>query len=211
MVKRLSLRLLWLLCLALLPAAAHAASLVEPQIGFSAERTLVVDGHTYQGKIWAMPGKERHEQTIQGLRPIFLLRADRPLAEIVVASIKTIVQLEMPPQLRLLDRGRLKQRPVGRDTVNGIATTRYAIDEVVPEGHAKGMLWFSRDDIPMRADGTFIDPKGKVTTVRWELSKVKIGPQPADLFEAPQGYSKLPPEAVAPLLGLKFKSAGPPK
>jgi hypothetical protein len=27
------------------------------------------------------------------------------------------------------------------------------------------------------------------------------------LFEAPQGLSKLPPEAIAPLLGLKLKSA----
>jgi len=202
MVKRWS----FLLCLALLPASAGAAGLVEPQIGFTAERTLVIDGHTYQGKIWAMPGKERHEQQIQGLKPVFLLRADRPLAEIVVASIKTVVQLEMPPQFRELDRGRLKKRPVGRDTVNGIATTKYAVDEVVPEGHARGTLWFSRDDIPMRADGTFTDPKGKVTTLRWELSNVKIGPQPADLFEPPQGFSKLPPEAVAPLLGLKFKA-----
>jgi hypothetical protein len=42
--------------------------------------------------------------------------------------------------------------------------------------------------------------------VRWELKDVKIGTQPADLFEAPAGYSKLPPEAVAPLLGLRLKS-----
>src|SRR5258708_3016331 len=39
------------------------------------------------------------------------------------------------------------------------------------------------------------------------LRHVKIGQQPAGLFEAPQGFSKLPPEAIAPLLGLRLKSA----
>jgi ribosomal 50S subunit-recycling heat shock protein len=74
-------------------------------------------------------------------------------------------------------------------------------------GHATGTLWLSRDGIPMKLAGSFTGQKGKVSNLRWELSHVKIGPQPASLFEAPHGYSKLPPEAVAPLLGLKLKSA----
>ncbi len=113
----------------------------------------------------------------------------------------------MPPELRVLGDPALKKHPVGQETVNGIATTKYAIDETVPEGHATGTLWLSRDGIPMRLAGSFTRQSGKVSTVRWELSHVKIGPQPAALFEAPQGFSKLPPEAIAPLLGLKLKSA----
>ena len=49
---------------------------------------------------------------------------------------------------------------------------------------------------PVAPDGT--DP---------DIADIKLGPQPATLFEPPQGFSKLPPEAVAPLLGLKLKSA----
>src|SRR6185369_463774 len=45
------------LCLALLlllfAAPAPAATLADAQIGFSADRTLVIDGHSYIGKIWA--------------------------------------------------------------------------------------------------------------------------------------------------------------
>jgi hypothetical protein len=59
----------------------------------------------------------------------------------------------------------------------------------------------------MRLAGSFTAANGKVSTLRWELRHVKIGPQPAALFEAPQGFSKLPPEAIAPLLGLRLKSA----
>ncbi len=203
------MRKLWfaILCLILASGAVPAATLGEAQIGFTADRTLVIDGRRYQGKIWAMPGKERHEQAIQAFRPIFLLQRDSPLGEIVLPQLKTIVQFMLPPELRILAASDLKKRPVGQETVNGVATTKYAIDDSVPEGHATGTLWLSRDGIPMRLDGSFAKQNGKVSAVRWELSHVRIGPQPATLFEAPQGFSKLPPEAIAPLLGLKLKSA----
>jgi hypothetical protein len=196
-----------ILCLMLTPGAVGAATLGDAQIGFAADRTLVIDGRTYIGKIWTMPGRERHEQAIQAFRPVFLLRADSPLGEVVLPQLKTIVQFELPPELRILGTPALKKHPAGQETVNGIATTKYAIDETVPEGHATGTLWLSRDGIPMKLAGSFAGHKGKVSAVRWELSHVKIGPQPASLFEAPHGFSKLPPEAVAPLLGLKLKSA----
>ena len=60
----------------------------------------------------------------------------------------------------------------------------------------------------MRLAGTFTSAKGKASAVRWELSGVKTGPLPASLFEPPAGWSTLPPEAIAPLLGLKLKGGG---
>jgi hypothetical protein len=196
-----------ILALILVLGPVGAATLGEEQIGFSADRALVIDGKSYLGKIWAMPGRERHEQAISGFRPIFLLRADNPLGEIVLPQLKTIVQFNLPQELHIFRSPALKKHPAGRESVNGIATTKYAIDETVPEGHAIGALWLSRDGIPMRLAGSFTKVSGKVSTIRWELSHVKIGPQPAALFETPQGLSKLPPEAIAPLLGLKLKSA----
>ena len=204
------MRALWytlLLGLILLPGIAPAATLADAQVGFSADRTLVIDGHSYVGKIWTMPGKERHEQAIQAFRPIFLLRAGSALGEVVLPQMKTIVQFPMPAELRVLGNPELRKHPIGQETINGMATTKYAIDETVPEGHATGALWLSRDGIPMKLAGSFTRPSGKVSTVRWELNHVKIGPQPASLFEAPAGFSRLPPEAVAPLLGLKLKPA----
>jgi len=206
-MRNLLLALLGVVLLLLPPAvAASAATLCDAQIGFSADRALVVDGHTYVGKIWAMPGEERHEQTIAAFHPVFLLHTDNPLGAAVVPELKTIVEFVMPAELRMLGKPELKKHPLGEDTVNGVATTKYAIDETVPEGHAQGTLWLSRDGIPMKLAGTFVGMKGKPATVRWELSHVKLGPQPAALFEAPHGFSKLPAEALAPLLGLKLKS-----
>src|ERR1051326_770225 len=86
----------------LFPAIVAAATLGEARIGFTADRLLVVDGHSYQGKIWTMPGKERHEQAIQAFRPVFLLRTDNPIGEIVVPQLYTTVRFTMPPDMRLL-------------------------------------------------------------------------------------------------------------
>lgn len=203
MCKRLCAALFLLLA----PGVAWPATLGDARTGFSADRLLVIDSRSYNGKIWAVPGKERHEQAIQAFHPIFILHADTPVGEVVLPELHTVVQFVLPPELRLLGAPELKKHPMGQDTVNGLATTKYAIDETVPEGHATGTLWLSRDGIPMRLAGSFAATKGKVSTIRWELSHVKIGPQPAALFETPQGYSKLPAEAVAPLLGLRLKSA----
>lgn len=195
------------LFLLLLPSGAMAATLADSKVGYTADRLLVIDGKSYQGKIWAMPGKERHEQAIQAFHPVFLLRGDSSLGEAVLPQLHTIVEFVIPPELRLLGAPELKKHPVGQETIGSLATTKYEIDETVPEGHATGTLWLSKEGIPMRLVGTFTATKGKVSTVRWELSRVKIGSQSADLFEPPHGYSKLPAEAVAPLLGLRLKSA----
>lgn len=197
-----------LLLLAAAAPGAAAASLVDSRVGFSAERTLVIDGRTYRGKLWTMPGKERHEQVIKGFDPVFILHADSPVGEIVLAPLHTVVEFVFPAELRVLSDKRLTRRPVGHETIDGIATTRYRVDETVPEGHAEGEIWLSRDGIPMRLEGRFTKPNGKQSTIRWELHHVRIGPQPAALFEPPAGFSHLPAEALAPLLGLKLKSAG---
>jgi hypothetical protein len=59
----------------------------------------------------------------------------------------------------------------------------------------------------MKLDGGFTRNNGKTGHLHWELSHVKLGPQPGALFEPPRDFAKLPAEAIAPLLGLKFKGA----
>jgi hypothetical protein len=190
-----------------LAVPAGAGTLTDARVGFSADRLLVIDGRSYQGRMWTMPGRERHEQMIKGMQPIFILRAASPLGEVVLPNLHTVFDFVFPAELRVLADKRLTRHPVGRDIVNGIETTRYAVDETVPEGRAVGEVWISPDGIPMRLAGNFTKPNGKSSTFRWELSHVRIGPQPAALFEPPPGYSHLPAEALAPLLGLKLKSA----
>jgi hypothetical protein len=100
-------------------------------------------------------------------------------------------------------------QPIGQASIDGIATTQYVVDQDSPEGHASGLLWLSRDGIPMRCVGKFVPRNGKVSTIDWQLHHVKIGRQDAMLFEVPRNYVKLPPEAAAPLLGIRLGPAPP--
>jgi hypothetical protein len=186
-------------------AAALSETLGDPQVGFSAKRVLVFDGQSYVGRMWNMPGEQRHEQPLAALNPVvFLLHADTAIGDIVLPSLHTVVEFTLPRVLQALGRPGLLGNPAGTETIDGIATTKYAVDKSLPEGHLSGALWLSRDGIPMRCDGRFIAGKGRVSTVHWELQDVRIGQQPATLFEPPQGYTKMPPEAAATLLGLRF-------
>jgi hypothetical protein len=188
-------------------APVSALTLGEAKTGFSADRTLIVDGKTYQGRMWTMPGMERHEQNLNGIPAAFVLHGDTPLAELVLPELHTVVDFVLPPELHLFADPRLTRKPVGHETINGVATIKYAIDETVPEGHGEGALWLSDDGIPMRLDGTFTRTSGRVAHLHWELNHVRLGPQPGSLFAAPHGFTKLPAEAIAPLLGLKLKGA----
>jgi len=190
-------------------APAPAETLGDARVGFSAERVLVIDGQSYVGKMWHMPGEQRHDEDLSAVKPIFILRADSAIGDIILPQLHTVVEFALPKELSILGNPGLLRKPVGQEPVNGIATTKYAVDEETPRGHAVGLLWLSADGIPMRCDARFFaTDKGKVSTIRWELRHVKIGPQDAALFEIPRGYAKLPPEAAAPLLGMRL--ARPP-
>jgi hypothetical protein len=119
-----------------------------------------------------------------------------------------VVEFALPKEFALLGNPDLLRRPIGQETVNGIATTKYTIEEDLPGGRIAGSLWLSRDGIPMRCDGKFEPKNGRRSTIYWELRDVKLGKQDEALFELPQGYAKLPPEAAAPLLGMHL--AAPP-
>lgn len=201
---RLSLFVATVLSLVLPIAAASGATLGDPQIGFTAERILVFDGKRYVGRMWNMPGEQRHEQELPAAKPVFILRAASSIADILLPKLHTAVELDLPPVLTMLGSPEELGNPVGAETIDGIATTKYAIDKEIADGHVAGRLWLSRDGIPMRCEGNYTNKKGKVSTVHWELRHVEIGAQDPSLFAVPSGYSKLPPEAVATLLGLRL-------
>jgi hypothetical protein len=196
---------LWLASAA--PLAAE--TLGDPQVGFTAERVLVLDGRSYIGRMWNEPGAQRHEQALPSLNPVFILRAESRVADVLLPKLHTAVEFDLPKFLAVLGEPGLLGRAVGVETVNGIDTTKYEVDKAIPEGHLSGAVWLSRDGIPMRCDGSYVNRKGKVSTVHWELRHVVLGAQEASLFEVPTGYAKLPPEAAVTLLGLRL--AGHPK
>ena len=187
----------------LLSTHVVAETIGDARVGFTAERVLILDGRSYTGRMWHMPGKQRHEQDLEAIQPVFLLHADSTLGEIVLPQLHTVVEFVLPSAIAVLSHPDLRQ-PIGQESIDGIATTRYLVENDSPEGRATGSLWLSRDGIPMKCVGKFETRNGKLSTINWQLRHVKIGRQDAALFEVPRGYKKLSPEAAAPLLGMRI-------
>jgi hypothetical protein len=183
-----------------------AETIGDARVGFTAERVLILDGRSYTGRMWHMPGEQRHEQDLRAIKPVFLLHAESSLGEVVLPQLRTVVEFVLPSGLSVLNHPDLS-KAIGQANIEGIATTQYQVDQNSPEGRATGSLWLSRDGIPMRCVGKFVSRNGKVSTIDWQLHHVKIGRQDAALFEVPRGYTKLPPEAAAPLLGMRLAPA----
>lgn len=202
------------LLLSILPAIDRGASaeiVGDASVGFAAERTLIIDGQRYVGMMWHMPGEQRHEQVLPAMKSVLILRDGSKVVNMILPQLHTVVQFPLPSEFSLLaDRGLLRN-PVAQETVNGIATMKYAVEKSSPSGRASGSLWLSHEGIPMKCDAKFEAGKGKVRTIYWELRHVKIGGQDPALFEVPPGYAKLPPEAAAHLLGIRLARPAAPR
>ena len=190
----------------LLSTHAQAETIGDARVGFTAERVLILDGRSFVGRMWHMPGEQRHEQDFPAVKPVFILRADSTVGEIVLPQLHTVVEFVLPSAVAVFSHPDLWQ-PIGQDSIDGIATTQYLVENDSPEGRATGSLWLSRDGIPMKCVGKFETRNGKLSTIDWQLHHVKIGRQDAALFEIPRDYTKLPLEAAAPLLGMRIAPA----
>ncbi|HWK43843.1 MAG TPA: hypothetical protein VNT30_03925 [Stellaceae bacterium] len=205
---RFSLRFLALVgCCAVLGSVlagspARAALIGDAAVPFSADRTVVTDGKTYQGRVYAVPGKQRHEQEIQGLNFVAVARADRRLAWVVLPDLKIYSEFAFPDAVNDLgDRSQLGPA-LGTETVGGQRTTKYHVKHQGSDGSAiDGLVWLTADGIVMRLNGTYTPVHGKTVDASLELSNLRLGAQPAELFDLPPGVKPLPPEAVQQLLG----------
>jgi hypothetical protein len=192
--------------LVLVSTHAQAETIGDARVGFTAERILILDGRSFVGRMWHMPGEQRHEQDFPALKPVFILLADKPVGEVVLPQLHTVVEFALPSAAAILSHPDLRQ-PIGQESIDGITTTQYLVENDSPEGRATGSLWLSQDGIPMKCVGKFETRNGKLSTINWQLHHVKIGRQDAALFEVPRSYTKLPLEAAAPLLGMRIAPA----
>jgi hypothetical protein len=175
----------------------------DARVPYSADRTVVIDGRTFTGKVYSIPGRQRHEQEIEGMPQVIILRGDQAKGYLVIPSVHSYVEFGFAPAATELSDPSLRGTPVGQETVGGLKTTKYRVEHDARDGTlVDGYLWLTAQGIPMRADGTYTPRRGKPVSFHMELSNVRQGAQNADLFELPQGLMKLPTNALQPLLGV---------
>jgi len=198
--------LIALLILASIVVSSEAkASLLDAPLSYSAVREVVVDGHSYTGKVFHIAGKERDEQEILGIPEVFILDGATEKGRAIVPMTRTFVEFSFPPVMIRLDDPDLKKTRVADENINGVPATKYYVDAAAPDGTtAKGFLWFSRRGVLVKLQGVVISAHGHHTSVAMILSHIEEGPQDKSLFAVPEGFTQLPVEALQPLL------SGPP-
>jgi hypothetical protein len=196
--------LLPLLAFVLLAVPAAARPLGDPSVPFSADRTVTVGSRTYAGKLYAVPGRQRHEQVVDGIEQVVILHGADARGWLVIPAIHAYVEFGIGPILAELEDSELLSTPLGAETIEGRPTTKYRVEHEARNGAmVDGYLWLTREGIPMRLDGMYTPPHGgRSTAFRMTLSHLRLAPQDAALFAVPQGMTKLPLGALAPLLGL---------
>jgi hypothetical protein len=198
MIRRIVLALLLAL-----PLPAAAQLLGDARVGFTADRTVVVNDRTFQGRVWSMPGKQRHEQDIEGIPQVILLRGDGR-GWLVLPGMKSYVEFGYAPVVAELGDPAAIGPKVGEETVGGIRTSKHRIEHTARDGtFIEGWLWRSAEGIVMKLEGTATAKRGggKPLQIRMSLANVRTGTQEAGLFDLPQGLVKLPSGALQPLLG----------
>src|SRR5665213_1023316 len=85
-----------LLALALTVPAAHAAMLGDASVPFRAERTVTVDGRSYSGRVFHVPGHQRHDQDLLGMHEVFLLDTKAAQGIVILPSVRTCLLYTSP-------------------------------------------------------------------------------------------------------------------
>jgi len=175
----------------------------DASVPFRAQRTVTIDGRSYSGPLFHSPGHQRHEQDMFGMREVFLLDTRAVTGLLVLPAVHTYVEFPFPPLMAELDSPDLVRSPMGEETVANVRTTRYRVDHVASDGsRARGFLWVSRSGILMKLDIAVTRAHGgKPMAITMQLTHVETGPVDPSLFTLPDGFMRLPPGALEPLLG----------
>ncbi|HVJ54468.1 MAG TPA: hypothetical protein VM689_18545 [Aliidongia sp.] len=184
----------------------HASNLIgDTKRPFNADRTVVSNGKSYSGRIYAEPGKQRHEQNVNGIDMVAILRADREVAWLVLPGLHIYTEFPFPKAVAEFDDPKLLGPVIGTDTVSGLKSVEHRIERQGSDGSAlDGWLWMSEDGIVTKLDGNYTSPRGKMTPGSLALSNIHLGPQDPALFELPPGAKLLPYESLEPLLNMRL-------
>jgi hypothetical protein len=189
------------------PAQAAPRMLGDPSVPFSADRSLTVGDRSFSGKLYAIPGSQRHEQQVAGVEQVIILHGKDARGWLVLPTLNSYVEFWFGRAATELKADDLLSTKLGEETIDGQPTTKYRIEHTARDGTAAdGYIWLTREGIPMRLDGMYRPANGGTPTpVRMELSNLRKGPQDPALFAVPQNMMKLPGGALAPLLGVGKK------
>jgi hypothetical protein len=185
---------------------AYGDSLIgDASVPYSADRTVVWKGKSYTGKLFSVPGKQRHEQTINGVHLVAILRADQQTAYLILPDFRLYTAMSFPKAVTEYGGVRRLGKPTGTRTIGGQSANIFPIHTHGSDGSIlDGTIWLTDDNMPMRIQGSYAEPGGTPHDLTLELSNVVKRPPDPALFELPHGMSSVKPEMVQSLFELRL-------
>ena len=200
MIRRLPAALLLPFLLLNLPAQAfvggiavsigQATNVEGAQIApFSADAQVETEENTLTSHVNYKPGMVRDETDMGGMQMITIQRYDQGKVWVLMGQgmymESKVGESKQAPEYKLIERS-----VQGKETVNGMATTKYKTIYEGPDGRFGGFTWFTDDNIAVK--GFMVsESKGEKQRIKWTMSNVQRGDQPDSLFELPAGARKM--------------------
>ena len=156
-------------------------------IEFSADMVSTTHGQTTTSKVFAKDQKFRMEP--KGQPTYSIVRGDKQVVWMVMPDQKSYMEMKTNPgqQLKVEEKvqGEVSRKLIGAETVDGHPTQKYEVT-YAERGKTDKLYQWMATDIKFPVKMAAVD--GSWTM---EYKNIKMGTQPASLFELPSGYNKM--------------------
>ena len=187
---------------------AHAAEPVALKVEYSADYIMETAEGAIRGRLNGAPGLERREDLVEGTSIVSIRRDDKQVLWMLMPAERMYMEMK----LGQMD-GNTSRTPSpeeykteftneGREEVNGMMTTKSKVIMTGADGSKMGGFWWTTDDGLLVKMDVISIAKGEKIRMKRELSNIKIGPQPKDLFEIPAGYQTMSMGLAGGMLGV---------
>lgn len=195
---------------ALAAGSAAGESLSRPSVEYYGQLHMQAGSLAISGPVYYAPDRERRSLKLHGSRvpaKVIIFRRDKHLAWVLDPATKSYFRAPLPKNSgtsnSLLSSPLVEKTVVGNEIVDGVGTTRYKV-KFAPNGSGQlvGDMWVTAENIVVRVNGKVLTNK-RSTPFHLRLTNLKIGKQPADVFEPPKGFKLVP--ASHPTMGVLVK------
>jgi len=180
------------LCAAAFASLSHADALPVPTVDYSADRIVVSEAGTFDGKVYFTKDKERVETNMQGMQSVMILRRDQQLGWMLMPAQRMYQKLDLAraqQQSGSQSADSVTIEQVGAESVEGHDATKYKM--LMKDGSGGGFIWITAEGIPVKMDFLAKDGRDK-TRMTVTLTNLAIGAQDPALFEPPADYKAMP-------------------
>lgn len=155
-------------------------------VSFSGTATFETEEMTTDATVYYKPGKVRDEINMQGQDMVVIRRFDLNKFWMLIGHG---MYMEVSPdetEEKTRDYTLVSREKIGRETVNGMETTKYKSIYETSDGKFGGFTWFTDDNIAVKAFMVH-ESKGEKQRMKFEFKSLQRGSQDDALFELPAG------------------------